>query len=191
LLLVQGEPIANIVAEPSEPTQLELSVALPIALICFLPALVFLCVWLASRLCLSHQASHAVRRVVYPVLRALDQVGDWKTGYVGKSAVPLHWEATELGGACSCTGIGVIAALCAVIIIVYTSSANSIISAYLQLARPATVSEFNELSVFTLAAFERAALMPALTGGLLVQVAVMGAQCGSATVNPDAQLFFG
>ena len=114
------------------------------------------------------------------------QVGDWKTTVdddlsAPKLQKPVHWEATEMGGACSCAGIGVILALVSVIIIQFNSSMNAVNKAYMQPARVATISEYSELPVYALASGP--ALMPALTEGLVVQVAVMGPLCGSVTAE--------
>ena len=83
------------------------------------------------------------------------QVGDWKTTVdddlsAPKLQKPVHWEATEMGGACSCAGIGVILALVSVIIIQFNSSMNAVNKAYMQPARVATISEYSELPVYAL-----------------------------------------
>ena len=74
VLSLQSAPVANIVEEPEEPEALSLRVALPIALVCLLPALVFAATAVAIKCCLRPASARALRRRVYPVLRMFDQV---------------------------------------------------------------------------------------------------------------------
>ena len=109
-------------------------------------------------------------------------MGDWQLGRASP-ARPVHWVGTELGGACSCAAIGVIFAFSAVLVVQFWGPENTLDKMYMLPARASTLEESADYAFFVLA--PPLALLPTLTSGLQVRIAVVGATCRSPTSETE------
>ena len=124
------------------------------------------------------EKNSVVSRFLWPLLRAIDQIGDWKIGAIAHT-MPVHWEGGPLGGACSALAMAGIIGFASMVGIAFFGGENVIASQFVLPARPEYLEDYEGSTFFKLSSAPAAD--PTLTQGLNIKVALQGPKCANFT----------
>ena len=153
--------------------------AVTVALVLGIPCMLGAVAFVALRLGLVKPESVLLQGLVWPLLRALDQIGDWQLGAVAHGQ-PLHWQGGEVGGCVSQASVSGIFAMVTMLLVAFFGPENIVVSQFVLPARAEYLEDYEGAPFFALPAPVPAA--PMLSQGLLVQAALQGPDCATAAV---------
>ena len=175
IVSAQFPPTTNTHTEGGGSVDLQIKIATPIAFILGMPCILAVLFYALSKCgCLRGAPQHFSARILFPILRAVDQMGEWNSSGTGKPR-------TEVGGACSSAAAAFIFAFTACISISFRGPENIIGMSSVLPSRVSSLEQVSKLPFFAISPPLEA--LPSLTAGVVVQVALMGTACGSATIG--------